>query len=366
MESLVEAMQDITKIDKNFAVETQIDRPDIVWYDVSEEPFRIYGAYSVNPYLRMPTEVAERVNPGVLGNHHYTAGIRTRFRCNTKYIALHVEWDSRVNFAHMTGIGSSGFDLYFVKDGVYEFIKPFIPPHNSAKGNNGYEGVINVWGKMTDFLLNFPCYNSVKRLLIGVSADTEFEAAGEYRDLPPIVYYGSSITQGGCASRPGTTYQSIIARALNMDYINLGFSGSARGEREIAEYMATLDMSVFVSDYDHNSTVEELEANHYALYKTVREKHPEIPYVMITRPDYRYNVQEDVLRRNIVITSYEKALAEGDKYVRFIDGSKFFSQGEYWEHTVDHLHPNDLGFRKMAEGILPVLEEVIKEKYGNV
>ena len=100
-------MEDISKIDKNFAIETSVNKTDVVWYDVSEEPFRIYGAYSVNPYLRIPTEVAVKVNPGVEANHKYTAGIRARFRCNSKYIAFHVEWESKLNFAHMTSMGTS-------------------------------------------------------------------------------------------------------------------------------------------------------------------------------------------------------------------------------------------------------------------
>ncbi len=353
-------MFDISKVDKNFDVPTTIKKTDVIWYDAANEPFEIYGACSKNPYRRVPDDIAETVNPGVAVNSRYTAGVRARFRCNSPYIAINVEWERRQSFSHMSSLGSSGFDLYTVdENGVHSFVKPFCPPMSFQLAKDGYQTFINTPKMMTDYVINFPSYNDVRRLYIGVAEGTEFEAAGKYRDIKPIVYYGSSITQGGCSSRPGTTYQNMLIRWLNVDYVNLGFSGSGRGESTIAEYMASLDMSVFVSDYDHNSTADELEKNHYALYRTIREKHPEAPYVMITRPDYNEDNREDVSRRQTVIASYERALAEGDSNVYFIDGAEFFAEGEKWEYTVDRLHPNDFGFYRMAEKIYPVLRKIL-------
>ena len=173
-----------------------------------------------------------------------------------------------------------------------------------------------------------------------------------------MVYYGSSITQGGCASRPGNIYQNILSRELNMDYFCMGFSGSAKVEKEIADYMAGLEMCAFVSDYDYNApSVEHLERTHFALYEAIRNKNPELPYIMITLPSKGIN--EAVSRRKIIMESYIKALDRGDKNVYFIDGGSLFAGDEYDNCTVDGCHPNDLGFYRMARGIMPILKEIL-------
>lgn len=166
-------------------------------------------------------------------------------------------------------------------------------------------------------------------------------------------------------SHPGNSYQNIISRRLNIDYINLGFSGSAMGEPAMAEYMATIPMSVFVSDYDHNTpTYEHLTKTHFALYETIRKKNPDLPYVMVTRPDYwnHMDIEERLKRRHHIIDNYNKALALGDKNVYFIDGKEFFA-GKYADMcTVDGTHPNDLGFALMAYRIGAVLEKILGSK----
>lgn len=355
-------MSDISKIDSNFSVNTKIDKPDIIWYDAAEAPFEIYGAYSKNPYTRMPVDVAETVNEGVARLNYNTAGVRARFRCNSPYIAIHVEWKQFVHMQHATDIGLSGFDLYFLRgDDEYRLVKPFITPWNIEKAKSGYESVLDVSGEMCDYVLNFPSYNDVDRLFIGVSRDTVFESAAKYRDVLPIVYYGSSITQGGCACRPGNIYQNFLARMLNVDYINLGFSGNGKGEQTMADYIAELPMSVFVSDYDHNApSPEHLEATHYNLYKTIRAKNPTLPYIMVSKPDYKSWVENDLRRKRIIKESYERALAEGDENVYFIDGESFFGDTERFSHTVDGCHPNDLGFYKMAMGFYPLLSRLLE------
>ncbi len=175
------------------------------------------------------------------------------------------------------------------------------------------------------------------------------------------MFYGSSITQGACASRPGNCYENLISKRLNMDYINLGFSGCAKGEKEIAEYMSGLSMCAFVSDYDHNSYVlDEFKATHYAMYEIIRKANPEIPYIMISRPDIRNSESADVtIRRKIVRESYEKALACGDKNIYMIDGSTFFEGNHIDECTVDLVHPNDLGFFRISEKIGELLKKLL-------
>ena len=175
----------------------------------------------------------------------------------------------------------------------------------------------------------------------------------------PVVFYGSSITHGACASRPGRAYEAIISRKYDLNYTCLGFSGACKAEKAIVEYMATLQMSAFVSDYDHNAPTHEHLANtHHYLYETIREKHPEIPYFMITRPNFYFN-EDCIGRRDIIMKSYLDARAKGDKNVYFIDGSAFFNGQSASDLTLDMTHPNDEGFCRMADYIGDVIAKVM-------
>jgi lysophospholipase L1-like esterase len=185
------------------------------------------------------------------------------------------------------------------------------------------------------------------------------EWKGEYTHQKPIVFYGSSITQGGCASTPGGDYAGRVSRKFDADYINLGFSGSAKGEEAIMKYIASLDMSVFVYDYDYNAPdAEHLRKTHYAGYRTVREAQPELPIIMMSSPNYDNIGHNMAERRDVIAASYERALAEGDTNVYFVDGKEHFATFNADECTVDGIHPNDLGFHRMAEALGSVIKQI--------
>ena len=231
-----------------------------------------------------------------------------------------------------------------------------MPPFNF---DDGYEGIVDVPGKdMKDVLINFPLYSDVSELYVGLSESAKVEAPAPYSLEKPVVYYGSSVTQGGCASRAGTSYQGFISRELDIDYINLGFSGSAKAEKEMYEYISKLDMSVFVMDYDYNTTsAEELQATHERMFLAIREAQPELPIVILTLPKYTLPEWARV-RRDIIRSTYERALARGDKNVYFIDGPTLMALcGD--EGTVDTTHPTDFGFYSMASAVSKVLREIL-------
>ena len=349
---------DISKIDKNLAVNTTIDKTDITWMDSSLSPFKVYGAVTCNPYTRMPLDIAKNINDGIYWLSKNTAGIRIKFRTNSPYIAIHCERNNGFKMPHMTDACQSGFDLYRItENNEQHFISMFMPPVDCGKG---YDSVVNLSGIMTDYVINFPLYNDVDLLYIGVKEGSDFEEPCGYANEKPVVFYGSSITQGGCASRPGNCYQNFLSRKLNMDYINLGFSGSGKAEDIMIDYLASLDMSVFVSDYDYNApNADHLRNTHYKMYKKIREKHPNIPYIILTKPDYHYYNSEDE-RRSVIIETYTKALAEGDKNVYFVDGSMLFADDEWQACTVDGCHPNDLGFYRFAKTLYPTLKIALK------
>ena len=205
-----------------------------------------------------------------------------------------------------------------------------------------------------------PFYGGVKSIYIGVDRNSKIEPPAEYRVSKPVVYYGSSITQGGCASRPGMAYQAIISRSLDCDFLNLGFAGNAKAEQEMVDYITGLDMSLFVMDYDHNApTAEHLSATHEKMFKQIRLAQPELPILMMSRPKY-YLVEEERIRLEIVKATYDNAVATGDKNVFFINGSTLMNNEIKDNGTVDGCHPNDLDFFSMAQRIIPVMKEILK------
>ena len=205
-----------------------------------------------------------------------------------------------------------------------------------------------------------PLYAHISSLHIGLKAGSKIEAGEAYCNKLPVVYYGSSITQGACASRPGTCYEALISHRFNLDYINLGFSGNCKGEKEMAEYMASLPMSCFVCDYDHNSpSIEHYTNTHYPLYEIIRKAHPDIPYIMISRPTNAIDNPAVIKKFEVMMDSYNKAVANGDKNVYYIDGRKFYKGLNFNDCSWDLTHPNDIGFHKMSGVIGDMIEKVL-------
>lgn len=344
----------IEEMDKNLLVNTDITEPDIVWMNIRQAPFVISGITydeKCGYYTRMPQNVAEQVSKSVASLNSHTAGGRVRFRTNSEFIGIHAIMKNSVLMPHITLIGQSGFDLYRKQDGECseKFYHSFIPPMGMR---TGYSSPFGTDGALADYTLNFPLYDGVKELYIALKKDAVILNPTPYRRAVPAVYYGSSITQGGCASRPGNSYQAIISRRLDMDYINLGFSGNGKAEDLMMRYLSDLKMSIFICDYDHNARdAGYLEKTHLPLYRAVRLKQPDLPILFLSAPDVLIEPEKFTARREVIRKTYQTALDEGDKNVYFIDGAELFG-GEDWDScTVDGVHPNDLGFYRMARRI---------------
>lgn len=347
-------MSNISQIDRNFAVKTSLDIDGIRFYDIEEEVFSLHGVTFENGvYRRLPEKVASDVNEGVYNLHIHTAGGRIRFVTDSSFVAIKAVMHEIGKMPHFALTGSAGFDLYVDE----EYYNSFVPPYDVT---DGYECAIHFGDKsQRDITINFPLYSGVSALYIGLDETAGLKKSSEYKHKKPIVFYGSSITQGGCASRPGNSYESVISRALQTDYINLGFSGSARGEDAIAQYIASLDMSVFVYDYDYNApTVEHLQNTHQRMFKTIREKNPELPVVILSRPKFSLTEEENK-RLSVIRKTYTDAVLSGDKNVYFIEGTELMKYAEN-DGTVDGCHPNDLGFYSMAKVLIPELKNLIK------
>ncbi len=351
----------IEDIDKNLKVETVLGRDDLVFADVRSEPFRVYGLYDYknqSVFRRLPEEVARATNPGVYDLHTNTAGGRVRFSTDSPYIAIRCRMPRITRMSHMAFTGIAGFDLYEHQHGLDLYRQTFIPPFDMTEGYSSMH-LVSEDGAMHNYTIHFPLYNDVESLEIGLVSGSRLEAGPAYADIKPIVYYGSSITQGGCASRPGNAYQNIISARRNYDHINLGFSGSAWAEDVIAEYIAGLEMSVFVCDYDHNAPDQHhLEKTHERLYRTVRDKHPNLPILFISKADYLAH-ETTIWRRDVIFNTYRKAYDE-NRRVGYIDGYAMY--GVSWRDacTVDGTHPNDAGFLRMADVIGPEIERLLR------
>ena len=235
---------------------------------------------------------------------------------------------------------------------------------NKVDGKIAFEGKCNLYsGCLEEVCVHFPAYcDVVYAVYIGLKKGSVIQEPKPFTYAKPVVYYGSSITQGGCASHAGNDYQSHLSRWLNCDFINLGFSGSGKGEQRIASYISTLDASVFVLDYDHNApSVEHLQETHYPFYKTIREANPKTPIILISKPDIDNYPEVCEQRKAVIKETYQRAKKEGDKLVWFIDGATLFGKHERSSCTVEGCHPNDLGFYRMATTIYPVLKKALKK-----
>lgn len=351
-------MKNIAEVDKNLAVETTIDRADLCFFDAEKSPFKIYGVFKENGvFRRMPETVAQNISTGVNALHTHSAGGRVRFVTDSPYVAIKTQYDPW-KMSHFALTGSAGFDMYAEYAGETRFEGTFVPPFDVKDGyesikdfNECHERVITI---------HFPLYSTVNKLYIGLKEGAVIKEAPEYRIKKPVVYYGSSITQGGCASKPGSSYQSILSRRFDCDYINLGFSGSAKGEDEIINYIKGLDMSIFVMDYDYNApSIEHLQTTHSKMFETIRAARPDLPIVILSRPKY-YPKEEEQKRLDVIYNTYLTAKERDDKNVYFINGKKLMEiVGD--NGTVDGCHPADSGFFSMACAIGEVFEGILKK-----
>ena len=346
-------MPSIYEIDKNFRIETNINKDDIKFYNPLCAPFSVHGVYYDNgKYRRMPEDVARMVSAGVHSLHANTAGGRVRFKTNSPYVAISAKMPTIEKMSHFALTGSAGFDLYV--DNVYTHT--YRPAFDMV---GGYESIRDGLGDgMKEITVNMPLYSEVGELYVGLKEGSEILAPTPYKVEQPVVYYGSSVTQGGCASRAGTSYQGFVSRALDIDYINLGFSGSAHAEKEMYDYIKGLDMSAFVMDYDYNCvTVEELEKTHEVMFTSIREAQPNLPIILLTAPravlSQHYKDRLEVIKR-----TYQNALDKGDKNVYLIEGTRLMEICGP-EGTVDDCHPTDFGFYSMAQPIIEMLGEIL-------
>ncbi|MBQ7879741.1 MAG: hypothetical protein IJ317_03730 [Clostridia bacterium] len=358
---------DISLIDPNFKLST-VTEPDVEWHEITEPAFSLHGVFydeSRDQYYRMPYEIAATVSEGVRHLNGMSSGGRVRFSTNSPYVAVQCIAPAYFPMNHMPLTGSHGLSLY--ADGVYYSMyapntEIVIKAAQAGAKSFAFDGLRRIPqdGSLKTCTLYFPLYGGVRKLLIGLKKGCKLQAAPAYKQEKPVVFYGSSITQGGCASHAGNDYAGFLSQWLNFDYINLGFSGNGKAEPQMNDYLAELDASVYVLDYDYNATnAEYLAKTHYPLYERILKSRPNTPIVFLTNSDGAYYPEEAKKRREIIYATYQKAKEQGDRNVWYVSGEKMFDGKEKWSCAVDTCHPNDLGFFRIAEAVEPALKEAL-------
>lgn len=349
----------IESLDKNFSVKKEKNE-GMISYSIPNDAFALYGIFydeKEKRFMRMDYETAGKVSEGVQWLSRCTSGGRLRFYTNAKKMELTATYTDLNKMSHMSLLGSSGFTLIVEGKKGNNPRACFMPGFNDEKG---FHGSANLSGEMQEYILYFPLYNDVKSLTISLNENAVIKKGNAYRNIKPILYYGSSITQGGCASRPDTCYPALISRWNNIDFINLGFSGNCLGEKIMAEYLSQIECSLFVCDYDHNSpSVEHLKRTQFEVYKIFRSKQKYTPILFLTKPDIRlWNEYKDF--RKAIYNNYKKAKAQGDNQVYFLGGEAYYGNADSDLCSVDGCHPNDLGFYKMAKKIYAKMLKINK------
>lgn len=353
-------------VDNNFLIDKAIKRDDLIWRNARSAPFAVNGVYYEDgKFRRLPEEVARATSEKVLCLHANTSGGRIRFKTDSATVAINAKYSYVCRFPHFTLTGSAGFDLYIKEEGGEResFRASFIPPNDLT---DGYESRIDIGERrMREITVNMPLYSDITDIEIGLSEGAVLLAPEPFRAPLPIVYYGNSITQGACASKPGNSFAAYAARMVNCDQVNLGFSGSGCGEIPIAEYIASLEMQIFVCDYDHNSpSPEHLAETHERLFKIFRAKQPKTPVVFLSRTSFKASPEYIASMRDIVKRTFDNARAAGDENVYFIDGGQIYGDLR-GEATVECTHPNDVGHILIGRALAPLLEDILSRQLGD-
>ena len=337
----------------------------IAWHDIRTLTLEGRGWQDTKaPFDRLPSKAEGIVRPPVWSNSRNSAGICARFVTDAPEI--HARWtvtSERLAMPHMAAIGVSGLDLYARDDeGRWRWVSVGQPTAttNTVSLVKGLEPVPR------EYLLYLPLYNSVSTAEIGVPTGRTIRP-GEPRPAEsrrPIVFYGTSITHGACASRPGMVHTAIIGRKLDVPIINLGFSGSGTMDQSMADLLVEIDAAVYVIDCLPNMLSDDIAARTGPLVRTLRRARPDTPILLVEDRSYTNGTflerhrQRNATSRAALRTAYRRLLAEGVKGLSYLEGPP--QLGDDGEGAVDSSHPNDLGFMRMADAFIPAIAPLLR------
>ena len=347
----------------------------MLWYDATALPIDGKGWTDVAVYYdRLPARAEGVVRPPVWGLSRDSAGMAIRFLTNSP--AISARWvlrDENLAMPHMPATGVSGLDLYVKLADRWVWLANGRPSQATMQASLA----TGIPEGMHEYLLYLPLYNGVSSVHIGVNPDAVLAAPPERPETTrrPVLFWGTSITQGGCASRPGMAYPAIVGRMMDRPTINLGFSGNGQMEPEMAAFIAEIDAEVFVAGPRRRDDgvcaragaagPEEIAARTEPVVRTLRDAHPDTPIVLMENIIYQKGyflpaARESYEAKNAELkAAYERLVAAGVTNLHYIPCDTLL--GDDAEATVDGTHATDLGFLRMAQAITPVLNSLARK-----
>ena len=357
---------DVAKFDPNMAVEKAVvGARGVKWIDGRTLPIEGRAFDDTEHYYdRLPATVTTNVNAGVRMMKHHTAGMQFRFVTNSKKLAFRwIPWGTTLAKDNVVQIAMSGIDIYRQDaSGVWRYVKT-----GRIQSSDGATCRID-WTPGEACLVNLPLYNGVKRFALGIDKDAFVRALPPRKSgvTKPVVFYGTSITHGASASRPGLCFVNMVGRDLDVPVVNLGFSGSGVMEFEMSEHLARIDASCYVLDCLWNMGLKEdpkrpgrsVEGNYEKFVRNLRAKRPGVPIVMAEQCDVycRGPNEKDKYMKGL----YEKLVAEGWTNLVYLPKDAMYT-GDL-EGAIDGVHPNDWGMMSMAKAFGQAVREALKLK----
>lgn len=334
---------EIAKYDPAMAVKNAVTTKGVKWIEGQYLPMEGRMFSNVDHfYDRLPANVTTNVNGGVRSMKHHTSGLQFRFKTDSKF--LHFKWvpySGSLDMHHMPSTGVSGIDVYRqLPDGSWRYVKTGCitqPSGGSLRIN---------WTPGEACLVNLPLYNGVKSFKLGIAEQAKIEALEPRKSgvTKPVVFYGTSITHGGCCSRPGLSFVNIIGRRLDVPVVNLGFSGSGRMEMEMSQHLAAIDASCYVLDCLWNMKDPKLK-NYEPFIRNLRALKPSVPIVMAEDCNVFHRNRTE--KGKVVRALFEKLKSEGWKNIYWLGNEEMYKDDG--EGTVDGCHPNDWGMMALAD-----------------
>ncbi len=323
-----------------------------LWYDCSNCPVEGKGWPDTESfYDRLPSRANGKVTKDVWNLSHNTAGFCFRFTTDAESIKVRWTLSGPLGMHHMPPTGASGFDLYARNEkGKWQF-----------RGNGQPVQETNSSGDIATFpgrehLLYLPLYNGIKLFEIGIAKEHGITFLKMSGNCKPLVFYGTSITQGGCASRPGLAYTAIVGRHLDIPVINLGFSGSGKMEMEMGDLLSELDPSIYVLDTLWNMTPEMVGTRIEPFVRRLRTAHGSTPIVIAE--DCNFLDASPTEKGKILRSVFAKMQSDGIPYLHFLSNKNML--GDDSESTVDCCHPNDIGMMRLASVFSDFLPGVLR------
>ena len=352
-----------------FSQQTETIKTDstIIYY--GRQHFLIEGtviadSLKKSPYDRLPISYKDKVRKPVWDLSKSSAGITVRFHSNSTTISLKWTVLNNLDMSHMASTGIKGIDLYTKYDNKWRYVttagalvglKTYQNKSIPADSINEYELIKNMSPDFREYKLFLPLYDGVTKLEIGIDNNALINKASP-NPVKPIVFYGTSITQGGCASRPGMAHTNIISRKLDVDCINYGFSGNGRMETPIVELISEIDARFYVIECLQNMDSQQINERVRPLVDMIRTKHPLTPIVLVENMMYTtafldQTIETRLIQENAALKNeYDKILKSGLQNIFYIKDNQDLLLDN--EGTVDGIHLTDLGFLRYSDYLL--------------